>query len=360
MVERANFHGSDETIDITPATYNVLETVDFLTDQLREIQTAKDRVWIQTMALEAGHFSNLLARHLIAAAKRGVDVKVVYDAYSDYVVDNTFTQMPLLKSKDRSHRSFVRDEQKKLLDSLREDCYVSETNRPSRFASHVPFSVIFGRDHKKISIIDNKVYIGGVNMAPLDAQRVDFVLKTNNKQLLDRLSIIFEKSFLGIPESDSIYVCDANNTLLLDSGKRRQSIIMEQVYDAVRKEDKKVTLVSPFLPSGNLRKVLNKAVQRGIEVEVITSQEDQLGLTPRMSQKIRTLGQSMPLFKINRYPGVIHAKAVLFGKRAAIIGSHNFDELFVILGTEEVSLLTTQPEVIMQLTQFCENIRNVR
>ncbi|MEX2007602.1 MAG: phosphatidylserine/phosphatidylglycerophosphate/cardiolipin synthase family protein [Candidatus Levyibacteriota bacterium] len=355
-MEKVSFGNSVESSNRAHKSYNILETVDFLTDQLKGVQIARDRVWIQTMALESSHFSNLLARHLIDARNRGVDVRIVYDAYSDYVTDNTFNQLPLLRRTDRWHRRFVRDEQKKLLGLLRQNCLVSETNIPNGFISRVPFSVVLGRDHKKITVIDDVAYIGGVNLAPLDAQRVDFMLKTNNTSLVNKLSLIFDESFRGSPVSDASYVCDARNTLLVDSGKRGQSIIMTHAYDKIEKEGKRVTLVSPFLPSGDLRKILNKAVKRGVSVEVITSDENQLGLTPRISQMVHNAGQVKPVFEIKRYPGIIHAKALLLGDHTAIVGSHNFDKLFINLGTEEISLLTTQPEILAQLNALCERI----
>src|SRR3989344_323195 len=85
-------------------TYRILESVNFLSDQFNEIQKAKNRIWIQTMALESGHFTNLLAHKLIGAKNRGLDVKIVYDAFSDYVTDNTFNHLPLLTKEDREFK----------------------------------------------------------------------------------------------------------------------------------------------------------------------------------------------------------------------------------------------------------------
>lgn len=337
-------------------TYNIYETVDFLTDQLIEIQKAKERVWIQTMALESGHFTNLLAKRLIEASNRGVDVKILYDTYSEFITDNAFNQLPYL-GKQKNYMKFVREEQKKILDSLSRYCWTFQTNRLGNFFRHVPLSIVWGRDHKKISIIDDNAYIGGVNQTPLDAQRMDFMVKTNNPALVENLSVVFNGSFQESFVSNMIYVCDINNVLLVDEGRRSDSIIMEYAYNEILKEDESITLVSPFLPSGNLRKALNRAVIRGVDVSVVTSQEDQLGFTPRMSQKVHNLRQQKPLFRVNRYPGIIHAKALLLGDHSAIIGSHNFDELFVKLGTEEISLFTKQPEIVSQLIQFCKRLR---
>lgn len=346
-----------EVEDEIIGNYNILETVDFFTDQLNEIQNAQKRIWIQTMALESGHFSNLLAHNLIAAEQRGVDVRIVYDAYSDYVTNNTFNNLPLLYREDRGYKQFLRDRGTELLSLLKHHCKVSQTNIPSGFLSNNPFNGVAGRDHKKMSIIDDKAYIGGVNMTPIDAQRVDFMLKTNNQFIVNKLSFIFNQSFYDYPVSDTLYPCDNNNTLLVDSGERFKSTIMEYAYEAIDNERDSITLISPFVPSGKLKKTLNTAVERGVHVELITSQISQLGFTPRLSQFVHNMGYTKPLFQIHRYPGIVHAKALLLGNHSAIIGSHNFDELFVKLGTEEISLLTTQPEILIQLNLLSQKMK---
>ncbi|NCO88768.1 hypothetical protein AUK04_01420 [Candidatus Roizmanbacteria bacterium CG2_30_33_16] len=324
-MERALYQGKTKKLEKGSNSYSILETVSFFTDQLREIQMAQNRVWIQTMALEPGHFTDLFVQRLIAAQHRGVDVRIVHDSFSDYVTDNTFNHLPLLNSEDREYKRFLLNRRVELLELLKGCCQVSQTNAPTGILSYTPFPGVSGRDHKKISIIDNIAYIGGVNMTPLDGKRIDFMLKMDNKDLINILSLIFNRSFLGISVSDAAYTCDDNNTLLVDSGKRSQSIIMQYAYDAIKRERESITVISPYLPSGHLRKTLNEAVERGLNVDVITSQESRSGFSPKISQLVHNVGQVRPLFRIIRYPGILHAKALLLGNHAAIIGSHNFD-----------------------------------
>lgn len=343
--------------DLEKRFYRVLPTVDYLTDHLVEVQRAKDRVWLQTMALESGHFTNLLTQHLLAAVKRGVDVRISYDAYSTFVTDNSFNHLPSFSREQREHQKFVRKNQLEMIRTLAEHCPIAQTNYPAGFSNLIPFRGVRGRDHKKISIVDETAYIGGVNMAPLDTQRVDFMLKTNDFSLADKLSMVFLQSFRGVPISDGSIVSDKDHTLLIDAGKPGESIIMKRVYDLVKEEQECVTLISPFLPSGRLRNILNLACQRGVDVQVITSPQKLTGFTPRLSQLVHNFGQVRPVFKIFRYPEVVHAKALLFGDRTAVIGSHNFDELFVKLGTEEIALLTTNPEITSQLKELSTSMR---
>lgn len=357
-MERALNQGKTKNIEKRNNLYSIQETVGFYTDQLREIRLAQNRVWIQTMALEPSHFTDLLVQSLISAQQRGVDVKIVHDSFSDYVTDNKFNHLPLLKSEDREYKRFLLGRKAELLKLLEEHCQVSQTNVPAGILSYTPLPGVMGRDHKKISIVDDKAYIGGMNMTSLDAKRIDFMLKTDNQDMVNRLSLIFNQSFLNLPVFDTVYVCDDNNSLLVDSGKRFQSIIMKYAYDAIDKENESITLISPYLPSGNLRKALNRAVGKGLSVDVITSQASRSEFAPKISQFVHNAGQVKPLFPIIRYPGTVHTKALLLGNNSAIIGSHNFDELFVNLGTEEIALLTTQPEIITQLNMLTRRMKN--
>ncbi len=337
--------------------YALLETVDFFTDQLKEVDKATERIWIQTMAMESGHFTNLLFHKMVLAQQRGVDIRLAYDAYSDYVTDNSFNHLPLLRVQDRQFKQFLLDQNTAVLNELADHCVVTQTNRPAGLVRHTPYPGVAGRDHKKITIIDNAAYIGGINLANLDAKRKDFMLKTRNLNIVNNLASIIEKSFDDEPCLDMEYVCDANNTLVVDGGKPSQSLIMDHVYSAVDGEVDTITLISPFLPSWELRRKLNAAVKRGVHVEVITSEQRQLGFTPTLSQLVHNFGQAKPEFRITRYPGVVHAKALLLGSNTAVIGSHNFDELFVQLGTEEVSLFTTQPEIVAQVQLLADGMR---
>lgn len=356
-MENILYRHHQETQGSVGNTYQILEGANFLIDQFSEIQIAQNRIWIQTMALEAGHFSNLLSHKLIGAKKRGVDVKLVYDAFSDYVTDNTFNHLPLPRKEDREFKRFLLEQNRDLLELLRKHFQVTETNLPPKIISMTPFPGILGRDHKKISIIDGVAYIGGINLANLDPKRFDFMLKTDNSRIVEVLASIFEQSFTEQPMPDASYVCDPHNTLLVDSGKPFRSTIMQSAYEAVGKENENITLISPFLPTGHFRKLLNQAVKRGVNVEVITSEINQLGFTPRLSQFVHNLGQIEPLFSILRYPGIVHAKALMFGNHSAMVGSHNFDELFVKLGTEEIALFTTQPEILSQLSELRKRMK---
>lgn len=338
--------------------YLILSTNEFFQDQINEVARAEIRTWIQTMALEPSYFTNLLVFNLIQAAQRGVDVRVVHDAYSDYVTDNSFNSLSLLlQEKVRQKKRTLQDQRSTMVELMRRSYPVVKTNISSKVIAATPMAAIMGRDHKKISIVDESAYIGGVNLTSLDERRLDLMLKTSNASIVFALKQVYIRSFYEMLAQDMEIKCDEFNLLLIDSGFRGQSTIMNCVYKYVQREQEKIVVLSPYLPSGKFRRLLNNAVISGVEVEVYTTGYNQTGLAPKASQFIHNLGQSKPKFKIMRYQGIVHAKALIFGQHSAMIGSHNFDELFVQFGTEELALLTRQGEIIDQLQQYVANMR---
>lgn len=345
-------------INQNPDTYSVLSTLAFFQDQVVETSQANVRAWIQTMALEPSCFSNLLIEELIKAHICGLDVRVVHDAYSDFVTANTFNHLPFLMSKaNRQQKRVILKERAQFIEHINEQLPVTKTNIPRGPISHTPFPGVMGRDHKKISVIDDFGYLGGVNFTPLDEKRIDFMLKTNNFSIVQELARIFERSFYDETACDMVIPCDINNTIIVDKGQRQHSVIMEHAYELIEKESTKITVVSPYVPSGKFCQALNRAVGRDVQVELLTSGSEHLGKTQLVSQLVHGLGQKKPLFDTYHCPGIVHAKILLFSDHTAIIGSHNFDELFVQLGTEEISLLTHQPEILKQLQQYIANMR---
>ena len=332
--------------------YKLLESVDFFVDIIKEIQSAKSRIWIQTMALEACHMTNLIIHHLKEAVGRGVDVRIVYDAYSNFIIDNNFVTIPSLKKENRQYNRFLLACFTQLKTSLQSSFLVNVTNVPIGFLRNMPLHGIMGRDHKKITIIDDVGYLGGLNFTNLDARRKDFMFKMNNYSIVCRLAQIFENSFNNQNSDKNLLWCDINNTVLTDAGESSKSSIIELVYDLVTAETQSIKIISPFTPTGNLRKLLNNATIRGVKVEVYTSEIKSLGFKPILSQIIHNFGHEKILFDIIRFPGIVHAKAILFAEHTAIFGSHNFDELLVFLGTEEVSLYTKDPAIISQLKNY--------
>lgn len=351
--------GIEESQD-SKSHYSVLDTVSFYVDLTAEINQANNRVWSQTMAFENGHFSGLFIRSLINAARKKIDVRFVRDSYSDYVTNNSFNHLPSLSRTESQFKRFVQLQTGSLIEELeKSDIRTHKTNVPATIYRHTPLPGVIGRDHKKIIVIDDKAYLGGVNFTELDAKRIDFMLKTDNPSIVLALSTLFDESLNDVLQVDRNIPCDQNNILLVDGGEPGESIIIQNAYDIMNNEADSIVLISPYPPAGKLLSQLNNAVKRGVKVKFITSSKGSLvSFAPKVSQLVHQIGTRKPLFSILHVDGIVHAKALLAcGNREAMIGSHNFDEIFVKLGTEEVSLRTCEPAIISELDGYISSLK---
>ena len=351
------FYSQTERSEAAGTSYQVLNTVDYYLDQLREISLAVKRVWLQTMAFENSHFSDLLIHTLSQSAARNVDVRLALDAYTDYVFANTFNHLPLFSKIEHQHKLKMRQLLAGSLQNLTSFSQLKITNIPTGVMKHLPLSGVMGRDHKKVTLVDDTVYLGGVNQTPLDAKRVDMMIKIRNSAIVAALEQLFIETLADLPQTDRLIQCDFNTSILVDGGKRGESITMDCAQELIEAEKEEIILISPFIPRGRLRQSLNQAAKNGVVTKIITTAKSHsAGFTPLISQIVHNFAQAKPIFRIYGYPSTIHAKALICGQKIAICGSHNFDDMFVSLGTEEVSLITRQPDIILQLCNYANSL----
>lgn len=336
-----------------PNHYELLPSYRFFDELLGRVRKASRRIWIQTTNIELNHYTSLLLHYLQQRQEEGLDVHFIYDAYTYATRDENL----ILPSFSRRERKLKKNEDRarqQAIDQLQQDPYTTSVDITGNkgILRLLPFGIggLIGMDHKKIVIIDDEVFIGGPNFGNKDLQRDDVMLHTNNPAILSAIESIFTSQTSNNQE-DSIIHCDPYNTIITDGGKKNKSIILDEVKQTIDQENESIILISQYIPSGNLLSKLNRAVERGVQVQVITTVATPSGKIKELASSITT-GTEKPKFSIKRTSGRLHSKVILFGNRKAVIGSHNFDEFMVKLGTKEVSLFTTEPDLITQVQQY--------
>lgn len=327
--------------------YKILTSKKFLDELIFQVGSAEKRVWIQTTNLEYTSYTEKLFHEMENAQNRGVDIQFTYDSYSDY----TTAERPilLLGKKNNTKHKIDRNELLQRIDRKTGHNIIRTGSSNFRY---LPLRGLLGMNHRKIFIIDNFLYIGGVNLGSNDLQRNDLMLKTNNRGIVSAGEKVYEDNSKN-DKADKTYHCDKNNELVVDAGNAGVSRTMELVKSEVETEQESIIIVSQFPASGDLLRKLNHAQKRGVRVSIVT--------TPQTSvRKVKNLasmatGLSIPQIPIIEYPEPLHTKLILFGRRKAIIGSHNFDEFLVRLGTKEISLVSTQPELLSQVEAYLQN-----
>ena len=70
-----------------------INSSDYFNDLLNSISTAKKRVWIESFIMDASNVAHILAKYLIDAKKRGVEVKVCVDGLGKYYSNRAFFKL---------------------------------------------------------------------------------------------------------------------------------------------------------------------------------------------------------------------------------------------------------------------------
>ena len=124
----------DNQVDIYTDGYHLFHAL------LRDIRQAKHHIHLDTYIFDDDALGYMVADALIAKAKEGVEVRVIYDAVGCWSVDRAF------------------------FERMRDEGIEVHAFMPVKFPAFT--GKVNYRNHRKICIIDGKVgYIGGMNIA---------------------------------------------------------------------------------------------------------------------------------------------------------------------------------------------------
>lgn len=295
----------------------LLDNREFIEDLHRALATAERRVRVQVMTFD-GDASGLAVADLLAgAAGRGVDVRLLVDCFAlRYVSDR--------KDTDPS----VRDEvaaTKAMFDRLRA-AGVTVT-----FAQ--PFGPVkfFGlsRNHKKLYVVDDHAYLGGINISDHNFAWRDFMVRATDPAIVTALAEDFARTERGDRRSVSTAVL--TNTEI------------EPVFnDVVSGATSSLVIASPYSIDVGIVKLLGQA--RAPSKTVITAQQNNyrwLRLAePYIWRRLARAGVDL-----RTYPDFFHARFLLADDDKLLVGSSNFSR-HSFRCNQEICLLITDAEFI--------------
>ena len=210
----------------------------------------------------------------------------------------------------------------------------------------IPFMSVFmnNRDHRKITVVDNKVgFTGGYNLADEYFNLVhpygqwkDTGIRLEGSAVRS-LTEIFLENWNSINHTDATYKQYLDNSIAesLANGfvqpyaetPLNSELLAENVYMNIIKNAKRyVYFTTPYLIiSDEMNRELTQAAKRGVDVRIITP-----GIPDKKTVFRITRSYYMPLMsqgvKIYEYsPGFIHAKQCVCDDETAVIGTINLD-----------------------------------
>jgi len=282
------------------------------------IDAAKRFIHLQTYIVDDDDTGRSFVNALKRAAKRGVKVYFLLDAYG---------------GKSFPHR---------LEKELEEAGVLFRKFSPALISRDFQFSL---RLHHKVLLVDGEhAIIGGLNVA--DRYRG----KRNQKEWLDYavslkgpecthilfiLKRLWNKTFLKKTEKSREM---AHNPALYEENIRvrvvqnnwyKNKIEILKSYRSIFKHarERMIIMASYFLPGGNERKLLRNASRRGVDITIVLSAESDAPVFKRATNFLYRfiLGNNIKIYEY--LPSNLHAKVATVDGRWCTIGSYNLNRL---------------------------------
>lgn len=358
-------YGRSEETEEQKSEFQLIGIPEFVKQFREHAMHAQTRAWLQTMYLFPSHFSDLLINGLTESKKNNVDARLYTDGL----------QSPLrLRNKlyatfrgNKSDKTVQHHATEFLDEDIRTAGVQTIESRPFTSINYLLFSYL--RNHFKLAIVDDVAWVGGLNAGKdSDYNRIDFMMKFNSKEFVEALSQIVEQQN-QMKHDEHINVDGID--ILVDRGAPGESIIYQTVIDkltAIKDPSQAtVTILSPWVPDGQMLKLLHELHQAGANIQVLTSFhkfkfefEGIYAMVKNFNNLMMRLRQlQIPLLYT---PLEVHGKMLSItegDQQYSMITSHNLVDKGVKMGTTEIAVGTSQDAFTRQCDNFIAKVRAV-
>ncbi len=317
-------------------------------DLFKYVKEAKRFIHMEYFNYRNDSINTILINLLHQKAQEGVEVRVMYDAFG-----NSSNNQPFSRAKHDSIRSLGIQLEK-----------FDPINFP--WVNH-----IFPRDHRKIVVIDGTTaYTGGMNVADYYIDGLEGIGPWRDMHMrihgpaVDDLHRIFVKMWAkqtGYLLTGARYF-PANRPKV---GNARVAIVdrepnvtnrsIRHLYISMLDNAKRcVKIINPyFVPTVTVRKAIHRAIERGVDVQIMVSEKSDIPLTPDASHywayNLAQRGAKVYMFQA----GFHHTKAMMVDDTFCTVGSSNLDSRSLRYDYE-VNTAIFDRDVTMQLVNMFE------
>ena len=301
-------------------------------DMFNAIRQAKSSVHLEYFNFRNDSIAFLLFDILREKRREGVEIRAMFDGFG-----NDSNNQPL---------------KKRHLEALRADGIEIVEYSPIRFPW---INHIFGRDHRKIVVIDGKIaYTGGMNVADYYIKGTEQVGEWRDMHCriegdaVNELQAIFihiwnrttRQNVHGIKyyrggtptvfsglKPDTTYTAGSKKVGIINREPGVTPKIMRTFYiNAINQAKDSIHIINPYftlIPS--VTRALTHAIRRGVKVEIMLSAKSDIPLTPDcalyQAHKLMKRGARVWLYK----PGFHHSKIMMVDGLYCTVGSTNLD-----------------------------------
>jgi len=337
------------------------------------IAGAKYRIWIETYQLAPDSVGLKTIELLTEAAKRGVNVVLLYDPIGSYNLRTSHLQ-PLIEAnaevKSYSY-SFVRQ------------LFNKKFTWNKLWKYWIP--PWLGRNHRKLYIIDDTAYCGGMNISSdyagvevggngrfydthcrIRGPALVYLVNQYLKSLRNTSPVLWEKLKEWTKDRRILPKRFKNNTYIQiyeTDTLRNRSTIREVLNLKLKYVKEYCDIVTPyFLPPRKIEEAILEAAKRGVKIRLITQGLCKTPMINSASQHIlgKFISAGVQVYQMNVQE--LHAKCMVVDGLFGILGSFNFDLLsfdvnmecgFSVFGGESVEKLSKN---ITDIVSNCEEL----
>jgi cardiolipin synthase A/B len=273
------------------------------------IRAAREHVHLLFYIWESDEVGKRMLSAAIEAARRGVEVRVLYDALGTPRGKRTFRDLVAAGGR-------------------------AEAFMPMRLSTLGP-SFNF-RNHRKLIVIDGEVaYTGGINVGDEYLTWHDLAIELRGPSVDQAQEVFCDDWFFATGEdlADPKYFerfteneSDPAGCAIVASGPTEHiNATRDMVFVAMVEAKKRLWIMTPYLiPDPAMVLALRVACYRGVDVRLLVPGRSDVWLVRRASRAFYPeLAESG--VRIFEYPGMIHAKAMIVDDALAMVGSANMD-----------------------------------
>lgn len=302
--------------------FTLLQTQEFI-DELRQgIDRSRDRILIQLMTFDGDEAGLDIANRLIRAVDRGVKIRLLIDCFVlRFVSDQPVTRKAVEAEAAATTAMYQQ------LRAAGVDLTFTHPHGPGNLFS-------LARNHKKLFVVDEDVYLGGINVSDHNFSWHDFMIRIRDASIRDAVIEDFEYTFAGGRRSVNRTLGD---TLLVTNRE------VERVFDSLLlNAEHSIELASPYAIDIGLTRRLFKTKAKNKRM-IATRRNNLLvyrAMSPFLKWRLRRSGTT-----ISSYRNFSHSKFLLVDDEKLLIGSSNFGR-HSFWCNQEICLLISDPEFI--------------
>ena len=295
----------------------LLTNLEFTDDLTHALSTAKRRVLIQVMTFD-GDASGLAVATLLAdAASRGVDVRLLVDCYALRYVSDRLAKNPEVQQEAAETAA--------MFERLRAQGVAVTFTQP--WGPMLLFGL--SRNHKKVYVVDDHAYLGGINISDHNFGWRDFMIRVEEAAVVEALAEDFARTEQG--ERRPVERAILTNTA-----------IEPAFNDIVTGAARSLVLASPYALDVGIVNLLAQA--EAPAKTVVTAQSNNFrwlrAAEPYLWGRLARSGVDL-----RTYPDFFHARFLLADDAKLLVGSSNFSR-HSFRCNREVCLLITDTEFI--------------